>query len=178
MPAKVCCHKKFFFGNTNTNEFMDYEFIEGQDLQDFALFITSVLNGQSLHGRNKPSWTTPEGKVIATYQKANIWHYHSGPHRLELPTQTPNIRVINEGRFGTPAVIHYTWASEDVLVILAYSPRHNPFPLPSDKHNVLRTRLPTVIGGLPSDAVVDLQGEAVATSLLEAFKSKSNKPKS
>ncbi|EKO3973347.1 hypothetical protein FNO25_001318 [Vibrio fluvialis] len=148
MPLKsLYLHNKFYYGNTDTDWFKDYVFIKGEDLTAFVSFLFSCLNGKKLQGRNKPSWLDDKGQNIRAcpkYRKCKIWHYHSGPHAKSAKYYTNNIRVQNLGENTSNAVIHYSWLSPDSVVILAYSPKHNPFPKEDSRSNKIRSRFPKI----------------------------------
>lgn len=150
----VSFHHSFHYGKSNSKKFTDLAYLSDQHFTLLSSFVSDVLEGNPLRGRNKPSWLDQQGNIIPQaklYQDGNIWHYHVGEHDLTLPAKTPDIYTVNLKGQVSPEVVHYTWrgSSQGELVVLGFSPYHIPFPNTTDRKNPLRTRIG--VGGFYSD---------------------------
>ncbi|HGM7061160.1 TPA: hypothetical protein ACKP7K_004689 [Serratia marcescens] len=148
MPAIVYFHKSFHEGSVRTKYFSDY--LSLKDDEKFLLFhfITHVKLGNLLPGKNKTSWTNTKGEEILSssvigYKSCKLWHYHVGPHSNNNTLHKKGIRDINLEGETSGAVVHYKWydpSSKEKLIIIAFSPLHDPFPKPRDRNNIIPNR--------------------------------------
>ena len=94
----VSFHHSFHYGKSNSKKFTDLAYLSDQHFTLLSSLVSDVLEGNSLRGRNKPSWLDQQGNIIPQaklYQDGNIWHYHVGEHDLTLPAKTPDIYTVN-----------------------------------------------------------------------------------
>ncbi|MCE9846164.1 MULTISPECIES: hypothetical protein [Vibrio harveyi group] len=164
MPVKeVFLHTKFFYGRSDSDIFRDFSKLSDSEYELVEDFVDQITLGEGLKGRNKPSWLDKHDNEIRntqTYKDCNVWHYHAGPHSPDADILTKNVRDKNLGDNTSDAVIHYTWhgKEQDVVVILGFSPQHKKFPMPSDRRNVLRSRM-VLEGDYPNNLLVDFEGQ-------------------
>lgn len=140
----VLLSSQFTQGNLNGEFFQDLPYFTDEQLERLLDFIESVEQGRSLIGKNKSSWQNNQGKPIPNteaYQKGNCWHYHCGPYESQIPhCYTLNLAWNVQG-LTSSAVLHYQKISTDAIFILAYSPKHLPFPHENFPNNPLLRRL-------------------------------------
>lgn len=159
MPVTVNFHITFFNGKLNDTEFKDFPHLSSVEMGLLVDFVTKCQNGEPLPGRNKRSWVDGNGNFIPGcdgYKKSNVWHYHAGPHNGAKKCGTKNVRQENLGLHTSDAVIHYTWRGmiQKEIVVLGFSPCHDPFPSFSDKKNPVRSRSRSS-GNYDDSALVD-----------------------
>lgn len=147
MPAQVYYHKSFFKSRSKCEHFKDYLALEPAELNLLVDFVSDVKHGVALDGRNKPSWLDKNQKEILSvkfryYKTCKLWHYHLGPFSTTPPKVKTKIRVMNIDGKTSSAIIHYKWYNEDMkeLIIIAFSPIHDPFPEPDYINNPLKSR--------------------------------------
>ncbi|WP_439242477.1 hypothetical protein [Lonepinella sp. BR2474] len=135
--------KLFESGDANTSEFQDFPYFDDIQVEMLADFIESVRLDAPLVGKNKTSWQDNQGKIIPEtelYQQYNAWHYHSGEYSESEPEcYTYNLEWNVKG-LKSSAVIHYQKITEQEIILLAYSPKHIPFPKIINSTNPLSTR--------------------------------------
>lgn len=147
MPANVYYHKSFYEGSSRTEFFSDYLSLYSNEKQLLFHFITLVKLGNLLPGKNKTSWTNTVGEEILSssvigYKSCKLWHYHLGPHSNNS-LYKKGIREINLKGETSAAIVHYKWYDPSTmkkLIIIAYSPSHDPFPQPRDQGNTITGR--------------------------------------
>ncbi len=142
---KVNISADFRYGTNNNDEFKDLPYLNEEQRQFFTLFVESVANDKPLIGKNKTSWQDNQGKNIPEtefYQQHHFWHYHSRPYKTgETPEcYTYNLEWNIKG-LTSSAIIHYQKLSEQDITLLAYSPKHIPFPKIQDSNNPLLDRV-------------------------------------
>lgn len=106
-------------------------------------FMRDVAAGKPLRGKNKPSWIDDDLNTIPNtefYETNNIWHYHCGPYANIAKLSCMGNLKLNLNGETSAAVIHYQKITEQHILILAYSPQHQPFPKETDKPNPLLNR--------------------------------------
>ncbi|HHA1671507.1 TPA: hypothetical protein ACOEF8_003529 [Enterobacter roggenkampii] len=153
MPANVCYHIEFYNGIYRSDSFSDYSRLQTSppyliDETDLLFdFITAVQDGDILCGKNKPSWTNRNGEEmlhLLGYKASGLWHYHVGPYASSSPAYlSKKIREINLDGLTSAAAVHYRWYNRqnmNKIIILAFSPIHQPFPGLLDKPNHLKSR--------------------------------------
>ncbi|MDH2927894.1 hypothetical protein [Lonepinella koalarum] len=135
--------KQFENGLMNTLEFRDFPYFDDVQVDMLADFIASVRADNLLVGKNKTSWQDNQGNIIpetVLYQQHNAWHYHSGEYAESEPEcYTYNLEWNIKG-LKSSAVIHYQKITAQEILLLAYSPKHIPFPKMLDPNNPLSTR--------------------------------------
>ncbi|WGE47219.1 hypothetical protein [Actinobacillus equuli] len=140
---KVDISSHFKSGNLQTPYFVDLPFLNDETKRLIADFIADVIEGKPLEGINKPSWVNrnyDELETAGEYKTYNCWHYHIGPHigkttSLQIPLK------LNLSGSASSAILHYQKISEDHICILAYSPKHIPFPRFNQTNNPIMNRL-------------------------------------
>ncbi|MDH2998492.1 hypothetical protein A1D22_10815 [Pasteurellaceae bacterium LFhippo2] len=122
---------EFETGFLNEEYFKDLPYFNDQEIEIFLDFITNVEQNLPLKGKNKTSWQNNYGSEIPDtewYKEHNCWHYHCG----EYIGQEPKVYTIqlswNIEGLTSSAVIHYQKLNREMIYILAYSPKHIPFP--------------------------------------------------
>ncbi|MFQ1047124.1 hypothetical protein ACIRXL_12055 [Avibacterium paragallinarum] len=142
---RVELSQQFIKGRLNTPFFKDVPAMSEDELKCLFLFMQDIQQGKRLRGKNKPSWLDDNLNEIPhteIYQQNNIWHYHCGPYQPSNKYHPMSALKINlEGETSGP-VIHYQKVTEEHIVIIAYSPNHQPFPKESDIPNPLTDRIP------------------------------------
>jgi hypothetical protein len=141
----VNLHAEFEFGTKNTKYFKDYSLLTAQQELSVVRFMNKVVNGQPLTGKNKPSWLYDDGAEItgSSFYKENLyWHYHSGPsYSPKQPIKSMTINLgLNISGLTSPEIIHYQKVTPNEVLIVGYSPEHDPFP----QQNNPRKDLPTL----------------------------------
>lgn len=110
--------------------------------------VDDVLDGKLLKGANKYN----TGK---SYEKFKAGHYHLGPYNNSNHRVMKNIREHNDKGSKSGPIIHYCWRGKsNELILLAFSPSHNPFPDIKDRKNPLGCRLRTIY---PDDWLVNVR---------------------
>ena len=149
MPADIYFHKQFKFGNIKTEFFTDYLNLSENEFDLLLDFIEMVQEGDSISGRNIMTGQDIHGAIISVaYNNCALWHYHVGPYNdpekfsncVVAPKKIRDLYWVGK---TSKAVVHYKWydpSTKKKLVILAFSPKHNPFPDPKDKSNPLPKR--------------------------------------
>lgn len=134
----------FISGNLNSEFFKDIPFLSREEKILLRDFIDDVSNDRELVGKNKTSWQNNLGEEIpntAFYRQHNFWHYHCGEYQGSIP-ECYTVRLAwNVKGLTSSAVLHYQKISEDEIFILAYSPRHIPFPRENSVFNPLIMRV-------------------------------------
>ncbi|WP_032092070.1 hypothetical protein [Necropsobacter rosorum] len=141
---KVELSKQFKEGRLNTPFFKDIQVMTDDELKLIFDFMQAVEQGKPLRGKNKPSWIDDNlNKIIHTelYQENNIWHYHCGPYNATSTKYhaVSRLKLNLEGETSGP-IIHYQKISDDHILIIAFSPKHEPFPREWDVPNPLIDR--------------------------------------
>lgn len=136
--------KQFKKGRLNTPFFKDIPCMNDDELNLLFYFMKCVSNGEPLRGKNKPSWQDDDLHDIPnteSYQQNNIWHYHCGPY-AESTIFNPmrDLKINLNGETSGP-VIHYQKITDNHILIIAFSPNHEPFPRQWEQSNPLINRL-------------------------------------
>lgn len=133
----------FQTGALNEDFFIDLPHMNDEQKKALAKFIEKTTNGDPLPGKNKPSHLDDNlGKIPQTdlYEEGNYWHYHCGPSYSNPtnPSLTFNLGINLNGATSAE-VIHYIKSkeNEDDITIVAYSPKHTPFPNSDSEDNPL-----------------------------------------
>lgn len=139
--------ESFKKGRSNTLFFKDIQaMIEQNSNEELALilqFMKDVSEGRLLRGKNKPSWQNDNLQDLPNsefYKRKNIWHYHCGPYPESKKLNQMSPLKINLNGETSGAVIHYQKITENHILIIGYSPRHNPFPRENTIPNPLLQR--------------------------------------
>lgn len=147
MPALVHYHKLFYEGKKRTNFFSDFTELLPHELEVLFSFIAKVKSGQPIEGKNKTSWTDENGQEInsvtfTSYKTCKLWHCHVGPFTAVPYKAQENIRVLNLKGKTSSAIVHYKWydVERTKLIIIAFSPKHKPYPKPDHEDNPLPQR--------------------------------------
>jgi len=139
----VFFHKQFLEGSTVNGVHADAKALTDAEVEHLLNFFNRIIEGKTLKGRNKESYTDQTGKLIfraLNYKKYNAWHYHSGPYDKQPKVWTlPSLPTNLDGSHSAP-VVHYIKAKGKVIII-GYSRDHIPFPDGDSRSNKLRTRL-------------------------------------
>ncbi len=134
----------FETGNLNTDFFQDVPYLNDIQIELLLNFVECVEKGFPLKGRNKTSWQDRLGNEIPDtelYKQNNCWHYHCGPYNQDLPDYYTVNLELNLSGLTSSAVLHYQKLDEHTIFLLAYSPKHIPFPKSSDIGNPVLGRL-------------------------------------
>lgn len=141
---KVILSPQFQSGELDEEYFRDLPYFDDLQIEMLLDFIECVEQDLPLKGKNKTSWQDNKGNEIpdaAWYKIHHCWHYHSGPYRVNNPAiYTCHLEWNIEG-LTSSAVIHYQKLSDDEIYILAYSPKHIPFPDVDMQTNPMRDRV-------------------------------------
>lgn len=140
---KVELSKQFKEGRLNTPFFKDIQEMSDDELKLIFDFMKDVEQGKSLRGKNKPSWQDDNLDDIIntqTYQQNNIWHYHCGPYPQSSKYNAMSGLKLNLNGETSGAVIHYQKITDDHIIIIAFSPKHEPFPREWESPNPLIER--------------------------------------
>lgn len=140
---KIELSKQFKEGRLNTPFFKDIQAMSDEELKLIFDFMQSVKQGQRLRGKNRPSWIDDNLNDIPNtevYQQNNIWHYHCGPY-AESTIFNPmrDLKINLNGETSGP-VIHYQKITDNHILIIAFSPNHEPFPHAWDTPNPIIDR--------------------------------------
>lgn len=134
---------KFKKGRLNTPFFKDIPYMNDDELALLFDFMRCVSDHILLRGKNKPSWQDDNLDDIPntkSYQQNNIWHYHCGPY-AESTIFNPmrDLKINLNGETSGP-VIHYQKITDNHILIIAFSPNHEPFPRAWDTPNPIIDR--------------------------------------
>lgn len=128
-------------GSLDEEFFTDLPKMNQEQKQALAKFISHVTNGQSLPGKNKPSYLNDSLEKIpgtSAYEEGNYWHYHCGPGYNSSSNFSMTFDLgINLNGSTSSEVIHYIKENRDSILIVGYSPKHIPFPNSDDGTNPL-----------------------------------------
>ncbi|MGF7432097.1 hypothetical protein [Pasteurella bettyae] len=145
---KIELSEQFKKGRLNTSFFKDIQTMIDEDSnEELALifnFMQDIANQKLLRGKNKPSWLNDNLETIPNtefYETHNIWHYHCGPYAESAKFNAMSKLKLNLNGETSSAVIHYQKITDNHIFILAYSPKHEPFPKERDIPNPLLERL-------------------------------------
>lgn len=140
----VSLSKQFEQGTLNSEFFQDLPYLNDTQLDLLLDFIEAVEKDELLVGKNKTSWQNNLGEEIPNttfYRQHHFWHYHCGEYQGSIP-ECYTVRLAwNVKGLTSSAVLHYQKISEDEIFILAYSPRHIPFPRENAVFNPLVIRV-------------------------------------
>lgn len=140
----VLLSPEFENGVLNEAYFRDLPYFDDVQIDMLLDFIESVEQNLPLKGRNKTSWQDNNEREIPEtqwYKKEQCWHYHSGPYQSDEPhCYTINLAWNIDG-LTSSAVVHYQKLNDDVIYILAYSPKHIPFPKIEMERNPIKSRV-------------------------------------
>lgn len=134
--------KPFQTGSLNEDFFIDLPHMNEEQKAALAKFISHTTNGKPLPGKNKPSHLNDNlDKIPGTdlYEDGGYWHYHCGPVYGDGKnfSMTYNLGLNLNGATSSE-VIHYIKPNDDnVIKIVAYSPKHTPFPNSDSESNPL-----------------------------------------
>lgn len=140
---KVDISSHFRTGKLYTPYFIDFPHLDQNTKSLIADFVSDVIEGKMLEGINKPSWVNHNYDELETaheYKNYNCWHYYIGPHYSKTKVLQVPLKLNLNGS-SSSAILHYQKLSEDHICILAYSPKHIPFPRFSQNNNPLMDRL-------------------------------------
>lgn len=140
---KVDISSHFKNGTLYTPYFIDFPQLDQATKSLIADFVADVIEGKALEGINKPSWVNQNNDELETakeYQDANCWHYHIGPYSMRAKVLQTSLKLNLNGS-SSKAVLHYQKLSEEHICILAYSPKHIPFPRFEQSNNPIMSRL-------------------------------------
>jgi hypothetical protein len=144
-PIKVLFHQDFVTGSSQSAEFVDLGYMKTLDHGILREWFKKVFKQKKLEGLNKPSWIGRTGLEISSaepYKLKNLWHYHCGVYADQPgdPVAWTNSSLdVNLLGKTSAAVYHYA-KTEGVIIVLAYSPNHKPFPGTDDPNNILVNR--------------------------------------
>ncbi|WP_418103938.1 hypothetical protein [Vibrio harveyi] len=147
MPASVFFLNDFYNGQHRCKKFSDFGKMTPQEVTHLYNFIDRVKGGRKIYTKNKESWLRDDGTVIKKrqgYKGCKLWHAHS----RRIPNNPARrrgkqVRLRNTKGYTSAAVVHYKWldpAIQKKLLIIAFSPSHNPFPVPRTQGNILDNR--------------------------------------
>ena len=140
---KIELSKQFQEGRLNTPFFKDIQAMSDDELQLIFDFMQSIEQGKRLSGKNKPSWLDDNLNDIPNtevYKQNEIWHYHCGPYNKgSRYSPMSGLKMNLNGETSGP-VIHYQKISDEHIVIIAFSPQHEPFPREWDTPNPIIDR--------------------------------------
>ncbi|MFZ7173999.1 hypothetical protein ACLSYX_04095 [[Pasteurella] aerogenes] len=143
MEITIQLSKSFQKGSLNTLFFKDIPFMTDDELRLLFDFMQQVSSKKRLRGKNKPSWQDDNLDIIPgtdKYQQNNIWHYHCGPYAdTAILNLMGELKLNLNGETSGP-VIHYQKVTDNHILILAFSPLHEPFPREQDSSNPLIER--------------------------------------
>lgn len=135
----------FKTGNLNSELFRDIPQMSNAELMQLYQFMSDVANGVALKGKNKPSWKDDNMADLPDtqfYKEAKLWHYHCGDsseNPNKIYTAVLNLEKNLKGQPSAEA-IHYQKLSKEHIFIIAYSPKHQPFPKATAMLNPLLLR--------------------------------------
>lgn len=130
---------EFENGFLNEEYFQDLPYFNDFQIDMLLDFVESVEQGLPLKGKNKTSWQDNYQQEIAGsewYKKDQCWHYHSGPYQTDEPNCYTINLAWNINGLTSSAVLHYQKLTENDIYILAYSPKHIPFPKPVENNPI------------------------------------------
>lgn len=128
---EVKLSRAFQFGELDDPYFKDIQKMNDDELALIHQFMQDVSNRKPLRGKNKPSWQYDNLNSIPNtefYEQHNIWHYHCGPYADTARFNWMTELKLNLNGETSGAVIHYQKVTDHFILILAYSPKHDPFP--------------------------------------------------
>jgi len=132
-------HSAFLDGQLNEKYFVDFPHLSEEQKKLLAVFLGKLTREEPLLGKNKPSWLSDnETKIPNTdaYEEGNYWHYHCGPYAQNIQVRTMTFNLdFNARGLTSDAVIHYQKMDDGTVLIVGFSPKHNPFPRSDEPHN-------------------------------------------
>lgn len=131
-------HSAFQYGKLNEKFFVDLPHLTDAQLRSLTAFLGGVAREEMLPGKNKPSWLTDNDTKIPytdAYEEGNYWHYHCGPYgNAQIRSMTFNLGM-NATGLTSDAVIHYQKLDDGTVLVVGFSPEHDPFPRSDEPHN-------------------------------------------
>lgn len=131
-------HSAFQYGKLNEDFFVDLPNLTPQQQSALSAFLGGVVREEALPGKNTPSWLTDQDIKIPftdAYEEGNYWHYHSGPYGdARVRAMTFNLNYNARG-MTSDAVIHYQKLDDGTVLVVGFSPRHDPFPRSDEPHH-------------------------------------------
>ncbi|HDX9006511.1 TPA: hypothetical protein RQO57_003576 [Aeromonas dhakensis] len=126
----------FETGTLNDGVFVDFPFLEPEQLSSLVTFMTNVGQGKPLPGKNKPSWQDNSGNTLPyceSYEADNYWHYHCGPSYSPHSNYSFTFDLgLNLYGLTSAEVIHYRKEGEQKVIIEGFMKIHEPFPRSND----------------------------------------------
>jgi hypothetical protein len=130
-------HIAFQHGQLNEKRFVDLPHLTVAQRASLSEFLSKITKEEPLPGKNKPSWLTDTEKKIPdtdAYEEGNYWHYHCGPYgNVKVRTMTFNL-AFNARGLTSDAVIHYQKLDDGTVLVVGFSPEHEPFPRSDEPH--------------------------------------------
>jgi len=132
-------HAAFQNGQLNEKYFVDLPHLTDDQKKALATFLGKITREEPLVGKNKPSWLwDDETKIPKTdaYEEGNYWHYHCGPYgkNVQVRTMTFNL-AFNARGLTSDEVIHYQKMDDGTVLVVGFSPDHDPFPRSDAPHH-------------------------------------------
>lgn len=140
MKFTVRIAEGFRTGESNTDFAVDGPFLSDKELKIIKEFMESVATGDSLVGKNKPSWVDDNYDKIPgsdNYEQEQYWHYHCGPtwYPNTFKNRTVDLKF-NPGGMHSHECIHYS-KDDSEIVIVGFSREHIPFQTSDSGSNPL-----------------------------------------
>lgn len=131
-------HPAFQNGTLNEQYFVDLPQLSIEHKEALATFLGKITREEPLPGKNKPSWLSDEEFKIPNtdaYEEGEYWHYHCGPYGdAKLRSMTFNLEFNARGQ-ASDAVIHYQKLDDGTVLVVGFSPEHDPFPRSDEPHH-------------------------------------------
>ncbi|WP_262033712.1 hypothetical protein [Serratia liquefaciens] len=132
-------HSAFQFGQLSEQYFVDLPNLKPDQLTALSIFLGKITREEPLPGKNKPSWLRDEETKIPdtdAYEDGNYWHYHCGPYgdSVQVRSMTFNLGFNARG-LTSKEVIHYQKLDDGTVLVVGFSPEHDPFPRSDDPHH-------------------------------------------
>lgn len=126
----------FQTGTLNDGVFVDFSYLDSDQMNALVSFMTNVGQGKPLPGKNKPSWQDDSGQTIPfcqSYEQDNFWHYHCGPtYSPRNGYSLTHDLGLNVFGLTSAEVIHYRKEGDDKVIIEGFMRTHTPFPKSND----------------------------------------------
>ncbi|WP_146198436.1 hypothetical protein AABD69_17470 (plasmid) [Edwardsiella piscicida] len=131
-------HSAFQYGTLNEKHFVDLPYLNDEQRHALASFLGAITREEPLPGKNKPSWLDDNFTKISgtdAYEEGKYWHYHCGPYpnSFSIRNMTFNLGVNLDG-VTSAEVIHYQKLNDGTVLVVGFSPTHEPFPKSDDPH--------------------------------------------
>jgi hypothetical protein len=132
-------HSAFQSGKLNEEFFVDLPHLKPEHQAALTTFLGKITREEPLLGKNKPSWLNDSHKKIPgtdAYEEGNYWHYHCGPYgdSVTVRSMTYNLGYNAQG-LTSKEVIHYQKLEDGTVLVVGFSPIHEPFPRSDEPHH-------------------------------------------